>query len=447
MTSPKDMAHGFVLSEAAIYSFLCQDVFPDILSFATAIPDHLKSLFLIPIRMETISIASRVASRVANSDDADLFGYKSLVDDFPEDSNAPPDEGGSIFTPGPHHQEEPEENIMAPSDTSYLNADPGNGIRDWPYRVDYVPHHSSKKSVPYVAIVRLALKSDDLTPRVPDKIKQNAESCTVQFISYDKAIRVYTFEVNCGNGAKTVQAKLSDVDELAMSCNCPFWRWNGPEFNAKTNSFLLGQPFGTAAPPDVRDPNRKFWLCKHAYAVQRRLDSFVQQVVEENWDLDDDDMLEAIDADWDKLEGTAQVPLATIEEEDPEVEVVEDDAEWDGPEEAPTEEESPEEEPKEPPVDEELPPAEEEDESGGETKEPPPEEPEVEEYDVDLSDLEEPEIPQDEVPPEEPEVEEYDVDLSDLEEPEKVKPGKKDEEEDEDYSADDEEDPKVKPKK
>ena len=139
--------------------------------------------------------------------------------------------------------------------------------------------------------------------------------------SYDKKSRVFTFSVDCGNVPRTVQASLSDIDDVALICDCPFWQWNGPEHNAQTNSYLLGQPYGTAGPPDVRDPNREYAMCKHAYAVLRKLDTFVQEIVSENWDKSDEELLDEVDEEWDRLEGVAEVPLE--EQEDEEIE-----AEW-----------------------------------------------------------------------------------------------------------------------
>jgi hypothetical protein len=82
---------------------------------------------------------------------------------------------------------------------------------------------------------------------------------------------------------------------------------------------MLGRPRGTAGPPDIRDPDRKNWLCKHAYAVLRHLERHVQRIVDENWALDDDDLLLEIDAEWDRLSEEAATPMQKVEEQDPDV--------------------------------------------------------------------------------------------------------------------------------
>lgn len=338
-----DFPHGYVLSESALYAFVCQDVYLDVLSFAAAIPDHLKPLFLIPIQVQFQSASSHIASRLArrrfadsipsgSTDESDMFDAKTFVTDDTE-STVPGSEPGSIFQMDDaqgltHHQEDNyDENIQVPSETSYMSdVFPEDSGADYPYTPGAKITKSSRR-VPFVALLKLrvALKPDQLENHAPPKIRNNAKACTVSLVSYDKQSRVFTFSVDCGNGAKQVQSKLSDIDQVSMSCNCPFWRWNGPEFHAKENSFMLGQPFGTAETPDVRDPDRKYWMCKHAYAVLRRLDNFVQEVVDENWDKDEDELLDVVDEEWDRLEGAAAVPLEETEEDDIDI-----DIDWDG---------------------------------------------------------------------------------------------------------------------
>jgi hypothetical protein len=424
----KDFPHGFILSEAAQYAFLCQEVYPDIISFAAAIPDHLKPLFLIPIKVETLQVASRrLASRVARrrfadgatplgdggENEADWFGTQTFKYEDNE-STVPSSEPGSIFDTKDgeadsvtHHQEyQYDENIQTPTDTTFVEDVDITQYWDYPYRTKEKPiRHSSIQLVALLELPwrarRQAMKPEELEPRVPEKIKRNAQSCRVSLTSYDKKSRVFTFSVNCGHGARTVQASLSDIDKVALSCDCPFWRYNGPEFHASQNSFMLGQPFGTAAPPDIRDPDRKYFLCKHAYSVLKRLDDFMEEIVDENWDKDGDEILDVVDEDWDRLEGEAEVPLEDLEEEDPEIEIDWEEEPEGGLEPEEAEEEAEEEFPEyevdlselepdyEPPTEEpdyEIP---EETEDYEAVKDALEEEEELPEYEVDLSELEE----------------------------------------------------------
>ena len=300
----EEIPHGFVLSDAALYAFRCQEVYPDLLSFAAAIPLHLRSLFLIPIRLETASYRSaalRVASRrygdgtcpSGNTEDADLFGTKTFVYDD-QQPTVPSSDPGSIFEVNSpdeitHHQEiNFDWNLQDPTDTSYMNDVDITQYQRYPYRTE-------EKPVRHSSVIRLSLKQEFLEGHVPEKIRGNASSCNVGLVSYDKRSKTFTFSVDSGNGPRTVRASLSDLDEVTMSCSCPFWRWNGPEFNSQQNRFLLGSPRGTADPPDVRDPERQYWLCKHAYAALKRLDSFVQQIVDDNWVADAEELEQKIE--------------------------------------------------------------------------------------------------------------------------------------------------------
>ena len=377
MTGAAMEPQGFMLSEAAIYSYKCQDVYPDIVSFAAAIPSHLRPLFLIPIAFESVTAASRVADGdqpSGSTPEGDLFSYQTFVTDDAQDT-IPDSSPGSIFDIDggdsvTHHQEYNfDENMQVPTDTSYMSDVDMTQYGDYPYRTKEKPVRKSSEATPAVAIVRLSMKPEYLETRAPKKIRENAKACSVDLVSYDKKNRVFSFSVDCGNSPKSVQASLSDIDHVALSCNCPFWRWNGPEFHAKGNSFMLGQPFGSASVPNVRDPDRKYWLCKHTYAVLRRLESFVAQVVSESWDESDEEVMAKVDEEWDRMEGVSHIPLEEAEEDDV-------DVEWDPADEEESEEEpEPDEEDESEPEEEEL----EEEEPEPEEEEPEPEEPKEEE--------------------------------------------------------------------
>lgn len=349
---------GFVLSDAAMYAFQCQEVYPDLLSFAVAIPDHLKPLFLIPVMVQTASEPSdelvHIAARVArqhlppvqslptggpgltpsgSSDATDMFGGYSTFDNRDTEPNVPPVAEGSVndayLDPGSLPAAQPQDQfvdgeprydarVWNPDSTSYMTDGDSADIFDegYPYRSDHQVRHSSQLRP---VKVRIAIKPEILQEHAPGNIQDNAESCSCSFVSYMKRTRMYTFSVHCGNVPHMVRAVLSAIDEITMTCDCPFWRWGGPEYHAKQNEYMLGRPRGTAGPPDIRDPDRKNWLCKHAYAVLRHLERHVQRIVDENWALDDDDLLLEIDAEWDRLSEEAATPMQKVEEQDPDV--------------------------------------------------------------------------------------------------------------------------------
>jgi hypothetical protein len=392
-SDPRDTPTGFILSESAMYAWRCQEVYPDLISFAAAIPPHLRSIFLIPIQLEMASqinkMAARVASRYADgpmptgeTDAADMFGTQTFVcyDEEPQITNSDPgsifdiDEGWSGQTK--HQEYDFDENIQVPTDTTFMEDVDMTQYWDYPYRTKEKPVRHSSEQSPRIVIIRLAVKPEALEPQTPAKIRKNAKKCKVELVSYDKRGRLMTFSVDSGNGPHKVRATLSDIDHIALNCDCNFWRWNGPEFHAKTNKYMLPPQHGTATPPDVRDPDRKYWLCKHAYSVIRHLDGFIQQIVDENWELDDEELLGAVDNNWDRLEAVAEIPLDDMEDEDPDIEIEwealpadEEESETEEPERADTKSGEPEEE-----LEEEL---DEETEPEGEPLEPKPEEPKL----------------------------------------------------------------------
>lgn len=347
------MPQGFILNDAGMYSFVCQDVFRDILSFITAIPDHLKPLFLIPIRVEApaahlaadgvVHIAHRLASShvsefhpLSNSPESEWFGGETFVYDDIGPTVAP-SEPGSIFDVDgadekTHHQDlemNQDQNLQPSAEISYMSdVDPTESGLKYPYRTEESPlRHSSEMSVVLPLSIHIALNPQELESRTPDNIAENAQSCNVSLISYDKRSRIFSFGVGCGKGNHTVKAKMNDLHHVALNCSCPFWRWNGPEYHASQNNYLLGAPAGDASAPDMRDPDRQFHLCKHAYSVVARLDEFVGEIEEENWGLEEEELLEEIDNEWDRMEGSAEIPLEETQEDDVEAEVVEPELE------------------------------------------------------------------------------------------------------------------------
>jgi hypothetical protein len=60
--------------------------------------------------------------------------------------------------------------------------------------------------------------------------------------------------------------KFSKMD-LEISCSCPAWQWQGPEFHSTGKEYQLGPLMGTASTPDIRDPARQNFVCKHVAAV------------------------------------------------------------------------------------------------------------------------------------------------------------------------------------
>jgi len=59
---------------------------------------------------------------------------------------------------------------------------------------------------------------------------------------------------------------------VRLSCSCDFWVYQGPEYHASREGYLLGSPRGTAVRPTTRDPEGRHRVCKHAAAVLSQLE-------------------------------------------------------------------------------------------------------------------------------------------------------------------------------
>lgn len=102
--------------------------------------------------------------------------------------------------------------------------------------------------------------------RPPRLMRTDTKNWIWHWKSGDWKVKVQAFK----RGNATNLRKLN----LRISCNCPFWRWQGPEHWAKQGDYLLGRPQGSASRPKVRDPEHVHPVCKHVYAVLEKSKRF-----------------------------------------------------------------------------------------------------------------------------------------------------------------------------
>ena len=119
--------------------------------------------------------------------------------------------------------------------------------------------------------VKVASNAEQILSGLDRKFQERADKCSAQVKRADIKNLRWIFSVDCGNGPKAVKIKalpkgrskkFSNLD-LELSCSCPAWQWLGPEFHAKTETYGLGKPVGTASTPNIRDPERDNRVCKH----------------------------------------------------------------------------------------------------------------------------------------------------------------------------------------
>jgi len=323
---------AFVLSDAAQYAFKCQDVYPDVVSFASAIPEHLRPIFLTPVQVQYASSRVAIAIRVSEgagptgaTPEGELFSYQTFKyeDNTP---NIPSSDPGSIFeidTPidKTHHQEYNfDQNIQTPTDTTFNTDVDTTQYTTYPYRTPEKPVRRSSTNPAPVVVVRLAYKESYLKTKAPKNIRENSKKVKVSLISFEPRSHIFTFNCDTDGSKNTVQAALSDRMDVSLNCSCKFWRYNGPEHKASRKRYLLAPAYGQAYPPDIRDPEGKYWLCKHTLAVLKRLSKFVDQVSMENAQKDNEDLVEIVEAQWDRMEPIAEIPDEDLSENEVEVE-------------------------------------------------------------------------------------------------------------------------------
>jgi len=117
-----------------------------------------------------------------------------------------------------------------------------------------------------------AMRKFELLGKTTRDYRDNASSVKVKF----QKVQGNVFSFTAGSKDYAIKVELEDVSdvesEVKLSCSCPAWTYQGPEYHAKTNGYLLGRPKGSASRPEVRDAKGDHFLCKHAVAVLRKLD-------------------------------------------------------------------------------------------------------------------------------------------------------------------------------
>jgi hypothetical protein len=133
---------------------------------------------------------------------------------------------------------------------------------------------SSGKVVP--DSMKTAATIADIERHVAADVAKRARSVKVRLSRADQKNGIWTFRAAGSEGRDyTVRVKAEargntkDVSKLQvkLSCDCDFFRFQGPEHWARANDYLYGKPRGTAAAPVEKDAAGKHWACKHALAA------------------------------------------------------------------------------------------------------------------------------------------------------------------------------------
>lgn len=172
--------------------------------------------------------------------------------------------------------------------TKGWNMDPGDGPQDMggpsntSPTLKYPDDHADRKPL---TVQNDVFEINDIPgtskkPKTASSISDLLSKVGKDIVSASKPIRpvpkgregtLHTFSVPGSDGDYDVT--VDTTDGLKVACSCNFWRWQGPEYWAKTGGYLYGSPVGTATKPSKRDPHGLHRLCKHAVACLRLVKS------------------------------------------------------------------------------------------------------------------------------------------------------------------------------
>jgi hypothetical protein len=192
----------------------------------------------------------------------------------PEDESTPPDQS---YNRG----EEPEttwpDKIPAEALNNLRDPDDNAGSgRVIPENHDFVNKEASFDK----EAIRISEIQDGCSPDLHSK----SEKIRIKLRRVDPKNLMWLFTVT-GSKGKIYKVRIKvlpkgnlrnvNKTDILVSCSCPYWRWQGPEYHAKEQGYLLGRPVGLATRPEVKDPHNNHGACKHVLAVLKRVSTFV----------------------------------------------------------------------------------------------------------------------------------------------------------------------------
>jgi hypothetical protein len=103
----------------------------------------------------------------------------------------------------------------------------------------------------------------------PELVRQNKDRWVYNV--GDKTVRIKLVKVPVRQLTERQLATLNKIKnrDILVSCNCGFWKWNGPDYNANSQGYGE-RVFSSLSEPTERDPQNKFLICKHVYAALKQ---------------------------------------------------------------------------------------------------------------------------------------------------------------------------------
>jgi len=124
-------------------------------------------------------------------------------------------------------------------------------------------------------ISKIAISLGELVQYTSERSKKYTKNCIPRiFRSYpEKGLWIYKVKggERWSKGINTVRFQLLGKGiktkgilgrEISLSCTCDAWKFLGADYNALAGGYSERQ-FSDGRPPRIRDPKRKFKVCKH----------------------------------------------------------------------------------------------------------------------------------------------------------------------------------------
>jgi len=135
---------------------------------------------------------------------------------------------------------------------------------------------------------KIAMSAGELIFRTSRRSIKYAKGCVATSKRNEPRSGRWTFGVRCheqwSKGPYDVRFKLVQKKgrktqgilgrEIEVSCNCNAWKYNGADYNALSQDYSERQ-YSNGQLPNIRDPHRKYLICKHVAACVPLFKNFI----------------------------------------------------------------------------------------------------------------------------------------------------------------------------
>ncbi len=123
----------------------------------------------------------------------------------------------------------------------------------------------------------LEIRLQDIRRRTERPIHERARTLTTKLTGQLKGRNTWFFETSGGSRpwiqkvkahpGKSSRSTLVWEQNITTMCGCPAWLWWGSQWNAVKAKYQYGLPIPKLLPPNINDPEREKFACKHVISV------------------------------------------------------------------------------------------------------------------------------------------------------------------------------------